>query len=88
MGKLKAGSPEEYLQMARDFWSQAKTGKFQVKWDQAERTLRFYDAAGNKFWSFRLDGTIRTFMKPRGNGQKYFDSQRGVKLTPLEDSMG
>ncbi len=66
-------SAEEYIQKAQDFFYQKGT---QRKID-VDGSIRVYDSKTNTFGAYNSDGTIKTFMKPKG-GQSYFEGQDGV----------
>ena len=68
-----AKDPEDYARQARMLY--INRGQYQMKED-ADGTLRIYDAATNTFGAYNADGTTKTYFKP-DNGQAYFDRQPG-----------
>jgi hypothetical protein len=66
-------SGEEYARQAREFYTQARNGRFRAVIDEYG-VFRAYDPKTNTFGSFNSDGTTRTYYKPSG-GARYFRRQ-------------
>jgi hypothetical protein len=67
----------EYLQKARDFFSPMATGKETFLRKNGDSVQ--YRASTNEFGVLSARHVIRTYFKPNGNGQKYFERQKEKK---------
>ncbi len=79
---FQSQSPEDYAAQAWHFLQRAKAGQLQMKWDDADETLRVYDPKTRAFAAYNRNGTTKTYFRP--NSQSYWQRQPGKLIQPVQ----
>lgn len=79
---FQSQSPEDYAAQAWHFLQRAKAGQLQMKWDDADETLRVYDPKTRAFAAYNRNGTTKTYFRP--NNPSYWQRQPGRLIQPAQ----
>ncbi len=79
---FQSQSPEDYAAQAWHFLQRARTGQLQMKWDDADATLRVYDPKTRAFAAYNRNGTTKTYFRP--NSPSYWERQPGKPIQPAQ----
>jgi hypothetical protein len=75
MRDLGARDAEEYVGQADQLLDEAREGKHLVRVDPDKNIIRVYDPETRRFGSYNVDGTAKTFFRPKR--LDYFDGRQG-----------
>ena len=72
---FKAATPDDYARMSWEFLQRAMDEGLPAKFDEADNTIRVWDAKSHTFGAYNRDFTTKTFFKPES--PTYFERQPG-----------
>lgn len=79
---FQSQSPEDYAAQAWHFLQRAKSGQLEMKWDDADQTLRVFDLKTRAFAAYNRNGTTKTYFRP--NSPSYWQRQPGRPIQPAQ----
>lgn len=78
-GDFQSRSPDDYAAQAWFFLQRGRAGEVQMKWDDADETLRVYDPKTRAFAAYNRAGRAKTYFRP--NSPTYWQRQPGRPIT-------